>query len=246
MPSAPSQAEPSRAPSPPPAPPAPVPPPAAQPESAADAGRAAERSTSSRASRTRRRGSEKYARTETLLNRVQDKVDAATGRIGEVALQGDMIALRNQSGPCSERVRKIAWRRHPDRNCRCHGALTSALTVALLEIPSGHPAAMSFRTLDDAGCEGQARPPARRSQRADGGRTRHRRDPHRAHHPDDPRDRRQGRQGRPPRPFRAAEGPRPERVAEAGRRCPREASRAPGRLRRGLRRRRRRRSRRGR
>jgi phage shock protein A len=110
----------------------PAPPPAAQPESAADAGARGALDQLSRIEDKTARIEEKYARTETLLNRVQDKVDAATGRIGEVALQGDMIALRNQFGTLSERVRKIPGAGTLIATAVVTALLTSAITVALL------------------------------------------------------------------------------------------------------------------
>ena len=82
----------------------------------------------------------------------------------------------------------------------------------------------------------QARARPRRSQRADGERQDHRRNAHRACRADDHRNRTEGRQSHPARAFRAAEGPRPEGVAEAGRRGaashPQKTRRLRGRLRR--------------
>ncbi len=50
---------------------------------------------------------EKYARTEFVMQRVQDKVEGAMGRMNEVALQSDLVALRNQLATASDRIRKV-------------------------------------------------------------------------------------------------------------------------------------------
>ena len=44
---------------------------------------------------------EKYARTETLLQRVQDRVEAATGRMSEAALQSDLVIVRERVEECA-------------------------------------------------------------------------------------------------------------------------------------------------
>ncbi len=41
------------------------------------------------------------------MQRVQDKVEGAMGRMNEVALQSDLVALRNQLTATSDRVRKV-------------------------------------------------------------------------------------------------------------------------------------------
>jgi hypothetical protein len=50
---------------------------------------------------------EKYARTEFLMQRVQDKVEAAAGRMGEVALQSDLVAARERLNELGTRVRRL-------------------------------------------------------------------------------------------------------------------------------------------
>jgi hypothetical protein len=85
---------------------------------------------------------EKYARTETLMQHVQDKVEAATGRMSEAALQSDLVIVR-------ERVEEVARgvRRLPGLNSLVFTAivtalLTAALTVAALKyLPGILPAA---------------------------------------------------------------------------------------------------------
>jgi hypothetical protein len=89
---------------------------------------------------------EKYARTETLMQRVQDKVEAATGRMSEAALQSDLVVVR-------ERVEEVARgvRRLPGLNSLVFTAivtalLTAALTVAAIKyLPGILPAAPPLR-----------------------------------------------------------------------------------------------------
>lgn len=50
---------------------------------------------------------EKYARSEALLLRMGDKVDAATARMNETARQADLTALRNEVAALSQRTRRL-------------------------------------------------------------------------------------------------------------------------------------------
>lgn len=50
---------------------------------------------------------EKFARSEALMLRVEDKVQAAVGRVGEAARQSDLAALRNEVGDLASRTRRL-------------------------------------------------------------------------------------------------------------------------------------------
>lgn len=71
---------------------------------------------------------EKYARSENFMQRVGDKVDAATGRMGEVALQSDLKAVRAELTSMARRVRGL-----PGLGALVVTALvTAVLTTALV------------------------------------------------------------------------------------------------------------------
>ena len=80
---------------------------------------------------------EKFARSEALLQRVQDKVEAATGRMGEVASQADVMALRNQIGGVADRVRRVPGFGALLATSVITALLTAAITVALLKYVPG-------------------------------------------------------------------------------------------------------------
>ena len=72
---------------------------------------------------------EKYARTETLLQRVQDRVEAATGRMSEAALQSDLVIVRERVDELARRVRRL-----PGLNSLVFTALVTALLTAALTV----------------------------------------------------------------------------------------------------------------
>jgi hypothetical protein len=72
---------------------------------------------------------EKYARTETLMQRVQDKVEAATGRMSEAALQSDLVIVRERVDELARRVRRL-----PGLNSLVFTALVTALLTAALTV----------------------------------------------------------------------------------------------------------------
>jgi hypothetical protein len=75
---------------------------------------------------------EKYARTEIVLSCLQDRFDAATRRIGDVAMKRDVIALHNQVGTLSERVRRIPGAGILMVTAVATALLTSTITVSLV------------------------------------------------------------------------------------------------------------------
>ena len=71
---------------------------------------------------------EKYARTETAMQRVQDKVEAAMGRMTNAALQSDLVIVRERVDELTRRVRRL-----PGLNSLWVTALVTAiLTTALV------------------------------------------------------------------------------------------------------------------
>jgi hypothetical protein len=70
---------------------------------------------------------EKYARTETAMQRVQDKVEAAMGRMTEAALQSDLVIVRERVDELARRVRRL-----PGLNSLWFTALVTALLTAAL------------------------------------------------------------------------------------------------------------------
>ena len=80
---------------------------------------------------------EKYARTEALMHRVADTTDAATARMGEVALQGDLVALRNEVMAVSKRVRGLPGLTALVFTAIVTALLTAAITAAVLKYVPG-------------------------------------------------------------------------------------------------------------
>jgi len=83
---------------------------AAPPPSSGDAGASPARGALDQLSRIEDKVSrieEKYARTEFVMQRVQDKVETAMGRMNEVALQSDLVAMRNQLAANADRLRRV-------------------------------------------------------------------------------------------------------------------------------------------
>ena len=80
---------------------------------------------------------EKYARTEALFQRVQDKVDAASARMTDVALQSDLIAIRNQVSSMSDRVRRLPGLNSLVMTALVTAVLTAAVTLAALRFIPG-------------------------------------------------------------------------------------------------------------
>ena len=80
---------------------------------------------------------EKYARSEALLARVGEKVDTATGRMSEVALQADLAAVRQDVSVLSQRLRGVPGMTALVFTSLVTALLSSALTVALLRFLPG-------------------------------------------------------------------------------------------------------------
>lgn len=76
---------------------------------------------------------EKYARSEAVLQRVGDKVDAATGRMGEVALQSDLKAVRAELHTVAARVRRLPGLNALVATAIVTALLSAAITVAVLK-----------------------------------------------------------------------------------------------------------------
>jgi hypothetical protein len=72
---------------------------------------------------------EKYARTETLMQRVQDKVEAVTGQISKAALQSDLVIMRDR---VEEAVRGLG--RLPGLISLVFTAIVTALLAAALTV----------------------------------------------------------------------------------------------------------------
>ena len=87
---------------------------------------------------------EKYARTETLMQRVQDKVEAATGRMSEAALQSDLVIVRERVEEVARGVRRLPGLNSVVFTAIVTALLTAALTVAAIKyLPGILPAAPS-------------------------------------------------------------------------------------------------------
>jgi polyhydroxyalkanoate synthesis regulator phasin len=80
---------------------------------------------------------EKYARTETLMQRVQDKVEAATGRMSEAALQSDLVVVRERVDELARRVRRLPGLNSLVFTALVTSLLTAALTVAAIKYLPG-------------------------------------------------------------------------------------------------------------
>jgi hypothetical protein len=72
---------------------------------------------------------EKYARSETLIQRLQDRVEAATGRMSEAALQSDLVIVRERVDELARRVRGL-----PGLNSLVFTAIVTALLAAALTV----------------------------------------------------------------------------------------------------------------
>jgi polyhydroxyalkanoate synthesis regulator phasin len=80
---------------------------------------------------------EKYARTETLIQRLQDKVEAATGRMSEAALQSDLVIVRERVDELTRRVRRLPGLNSLVFTAIVTALLTAALTVAAIKYLPG-------------------------------------------------------------------------------------------------------------
>jgi hypothetical protein len=80
---------------------------------------------------------EKYARSEALLTRVGEKVDNATSRMSEVALQSDLSAVRQEVSNMSQRVRGLPGLSALVFTAIVTALLSSAITVALIKYVPG-------------------------------------------------------------------------------------------------------------
>jgi hypothetical protein len=69
---------------------------------------------------------EKFARSESMMLRVGDKVELATARMGEVAMQADLTALKGEVAAIARRVRGL-----PGVTALVAAAVVSALLSAL-------------------------------------------------------------------------------------------------------------------
>ncbi|HEX8164868.1 MAG TPA: hypothetical protein VF601_03660 [Beijerinckiaceae bacterium] len=70
---------------------------------------------------------EKYARTETAMQRVQDKVEAAMGRMSNAAQQSDLVIVRERIDELARRVRRL-----PGLNALVFTAFVTAILTAAL------------------------------------------------------------------------------------------------------------------
>jgi hypothetical protein len=87
---------------------------------------------------------EKYARTETLVQRVQDKVEAVTGQISEAALQSDLVIMRDRVEGAVRGVRRLPGLTSLVFTAIVTALLAAALTVAAIKylpgiLPAGTP-----------------------------------------------------------------------------------------------------------
>ncbi len=80
---------------------------------------------------------EKYARSEALLQRYGDKIEAATGRMGEVALQADLVAVREEVGALARRFGRLPGFGALMLTAVVTAILTAAVTVALIKYVPG-------------------------------------------------------------------------------------------------------------
>ena len=80
---------------------------------------------------------EKYARSEALLARVGEKVDTATGRMSDVALQADLTAVRQDVSALGQRLRGVPGMTALVFTSLVTALLSSALTVTLLRFVPG-------------------------------------------------------------------------------------------------------------
>jgi hypothetical protein len=76
---------------------------------------------------------EKYARSESFMQRVGDKVDAATGRMGEVALQSDLKAVRAELTSVARRVGGLPGASALVVTALVTAVLTAGMVVAALK-----------------------------------------------------------------------------------------------------------------
>ena len=82
---------------------------------------------------------EKYARTETLVQRVQDKVEAATGQISKAALQSDLVIVRERVEGAVRGVRRLPGLTSLVFTAVVTALLAAALTVAVIKYFPGTP-----------------------------------------------------------------------------------------------------------
>jgi hypothetical protein len=80
---------------------------------------------------------EKYARSETLIQRLQDRVEAATGRMSEAALQSDLVIVRERVDELARRVRALPGLNSLVFTAIVTALLTAALTVAAIKYLPG-------------------------------------------------------------------------------------------------------------
>ena len=81
---------------------------------------------------------EKYARTETGMQRVQDKVEAAMGRMTEAALQSDLVIVRERVDELARRVRRLPGLNSLWVTVLVTAVLTAALVLIAQKYLSGH------------------------------------------------------------------------------------------------------------
>jgi hypothetical protein len=76
---------------------------------------------------------EKYARSEALLHRVENTVEAATGRMREVASQSDLLEVRSQVSAIAYQVRSLPGKTALVAVAIVTSLLTAAIVLALLK-----------------------------------------------------------------------------------------------------------------
>ena len=80
---------------------------------------------------------EKFARSESSMQRVIDRFDHATGRMGEVALQSDLAAVRGEVAFIARQVRKVPSFGTLALTAIGTAVLTALVFVALLRFVPG-------------------------------------------------------------------------------------------------------------
>ena len=75
---------------------------------------------------------EKYARSEARMQRVVDKVDTAMDRMGNVALQSDLAAVRGEVGIISRRIKRLPGFGAMLLTAAVTAVLTAGIIIALL------------------------------------------------------------------------------------------------------------------
>ena len=80
---------------------------------------------------------EKYARSEAMMQRVADKIEIATARMGEVALQSDLAAIRGEVGVIGRRIKGLPGVSGLVVTAVLTAILTAVLMVAIIRYMPG-------------------------------------------------------------------------------------------------------------